>query len=41
VQHNGELVTNPPADIQLDRGAELVMLGDAEQRQEFVEHFGT
>jgi Trk K+ transport system NAD-binding subunit len=40
VQHNGELVTSPAAETRLEQGAELVMLGDAEQRQEFVEHFG-
>ena len=40
VQNDGEFTTNPPATIPLKRGTELVMLGDAQQRQEFVEHFG-
>ena len=40
IQQNGDLLTNPPASTRLDGGAELVMLGDAQQRREFVEIFG-
>lgn len=40
VQQNGDLLTNPPASTRLERGAELVMLGDAQQRREFAEIFG-
>ncbi|MDX1531063.1 MAG: NAD-binding protein, partial [Rhodothermales bacterium] len=40
VHQNGDYLTNPAATTRLERGAELVMLGDAKQRQEFAEHFG-
>ena len=40
VQRNGELITNPPASTPLEEGVELIMLGDAQQRQEFAQHFG-
>ncbi|MEP0546808.1 MAG: NAD-binding protein [Rhodothermales bacterium] len=40
VQRNGDLVTSPPASMPLEAGVELVMLGDAQQRREFIEHFG-
>ncbi len=37
VQRDGEVVTNPTAGTRLERGAELVVLGDEEQRRRFVE----
>jgi Trk K+ transport system NAD-binding subunit len=39
VRHDGVSSTNPSADIDLPRDAELVMLGTAEQRRHFVELF--
>jgi Trk K+ transport system NAD-binding subunit len=39
VRHAGVSATNPPADTELPRDAELVMLGTAEQRRHFVELF--
>ena len=40
VEQNGNRLTNPPASTRLETGAELVMLGDAQQRREFAEIFG-
>ena len=40
IQENGTLITNPPAQTRLQPGSELLMLGDTQQRQEFVELFG-
>jgi Trk K+ transport system NAD-binding subunit len=39
IRHGGVSKTNPSADTDLPRGAELVMLGTAEQRRQFVELF--
>jgi voltage-gated potassium channel len=39
VRVNGTSITNPPADTELGRGAELVMLGTIPQHQEFVKRF--
>jgi Trk K+ transport system NAD-binding subunit len=39
VRHAGVSATNPAADTELPRDAELVMLGTAEQRQHFAELF--
>jgi Trk K+ transport system NAD-binding subunit len=39
VRHDGSLKTNPSANIELPRDAELVMLGTAEQRRHFVQLF--
>jgi Trk K+ transport system NAD-binding subunit len=35
IRENGQLVPNPPGTFELNRGAELVMLGSAEQRMSF------
>ena len=40
IQHNGEVRTNPPASTVLVPGAELLMLGSSQQRQEFIDVFG-
>ena len=39
IQQNGERITNPPASTHLLPGAELLMLGDSHQRQEFIDIF--
>ncbi len=39
IQQDGALITNPPASTRLAPGAELLMLGDTQQRQEFIELF--
>jgi voltage-gated potassium channel len=40
VRANGTSVTNPPADTELARGSELVMLGTVAQHQAFAKAFG-
>lgn len=40
IQHNGEVQTNLSASTVLIPGAELLMLGSNQQRQEFVDIFG-
>ncbi len=40
VQHDGEVLTNPPATTVLRPDAELVVLGDAAQRAVFSAAFG-
>ncbi|MGH0033805.1 MAG: potassium channel family protein [Myxococcota bacterium] len=40
VHSGGSSITNPPADTELARGAELVMLGSVAQHQQFSELFG-
>ena len=40
VQQNGVVVTNPPPSTSLQNGAELIMLGNTEQRQAFAKDFG-
>ena len=40
VQQNGVVVTNPPPSTSLQRGSELIMLGNTEQRQAFAKDFG-
>ena len=40
VQQDGQLVTNLRASMQLEAGAELVMLGTVQQRRAFTEAFG-
>ncbi len=40
IQKNGQVITNPPADAVLDPGSELIMIGTAEQRDEFAARFG-
>ncbi len=40
VQQNGVVVTNPPPSTSLDKGSELIMLGNTEQRQAFARDFG-
>jgi K+/H+ antiporter YhaU regulatory subunit KhtT len=37
IQRDGHVVTNPPASTPLEQGAELVVLGDEEQRRRFAE----
>ncbi|MEQ9617604.1 MAG: NAD-binding protein [Deltaproteobacteria bacterium] len=37
IQQDGHVVTNPPASTTLSAGCELVMLGNADQREEFAE----
>ena len=39
IQQTGERLTSPPASTPLLRGAELIMLGDSQQRQEFIDLF--
>jgi voltage-gated potassium channel len=39
VQTQGELVTNPPATLELPADGELLMLGTGDQRLEFVRRF--
>lgn len=39
IQQNGERLTSPPPSTPLLRGAELIMLGDSQQRQEFIDLF--
>ncbi len=41
IERNGEIVTNPSPDTSLRKGADLVMMGSAEQRIRFVEQFHT
>lgn len=41
VQKDGEVVTNPPASTVLPAGGELVLLGDADQLEDFTELFVT
>ena len=40
IQHNGSLVTNPPASTKLREESELIMLGSTQQRQAFTEAYG-
>jgi len=40
VHAGGESITNPSADTELARGAELVMLGTLSQHQRFMEEYG-
>ena len=40
VQQDGQLVTNLRASMQLEAGAELIMLGSVQQRRAFAEAFG-
>ena len=40
VRVDGQSVTNPPANEELARGGELVMLGTVGQHQQFVKVFG-
>ena len=39
IQHNGSLITNPPASIKLQEESELIMLGSTQQRQAFTEAY--
>lgn len=39
IQHNGSIVTNPPASTTLVGESELIMLGSTQQRQAFTEAF--
>ena len=39
IQHNGSLITNPPASIKLQEKSELIMLGSTQQRQTFTEAY--
>lgn len=39
IQHNGSLVTNPPASTKLQGESELIMLGSTQQRQVFTEAY--
>jgi voltage-gated potassium channel len=39
INQDGNVVTNPRASMTLSAGCELVMLGNADQRQEFAEIF--
>ena len=39
IQHNGRLVTNPPASATLLGGSELIMLGSTQQHHAFTEAF--
>lgn len=41
IEQDGELITNPKADTQLETGAELLVLGNSAQRQKFLEVFGS
>ena len=40
IQQNGETVTKLRSEMKLEPGAQLVMLGDTEQRTLFSEAFG-
>ena len=40
VQQDGQLVTNLRASMQLEAGAELIMLGSVQQRRAFADAFG-
>ena len=40
IQQDGQLVTNLRASMQLEAGAELIMLGSVQQRRAFTEAFG-
>ena len=40
IQQDGQLVTNLRASMQLEAGAELIMLGSVQQRRAFAEAFG-
>lgn len=40
IQHNGEVRTKLSAATVLEPGAELLMLGSIQQRQQFVDIFG-
>lgn len=37
IRVDGELVANPPASMELAQGADLVMIGTSQQRQQFLE----
>lgn len=39
IQHNGSIVTNPPASATLLGGSELIMLGSTQQHHAFTEAF--
>ena len=39
IQQEGKLITNPPASMKLYPDAELLMMGDADQRQQFTALF--
>jgi len=41
IQVEGEIVANPRGDTRLPAGAELLMLGTAEQLERFRKHFGS
>jgi voltage-gated potassium channel len=40
IQKGEEIITNPPADMVLEKGSELLMIGSAEQREQFNARFG-
>ena len=40
IQHDGSLVTNPPASTRLQEESELIMLGSTQQRQAFTDAYG-
>jgi hypothetical protein len=40
VQQHGEIVTHLHADMRLEPGAELIMMGDVTQRRSFTDAFG-
>jgi voltage-gated potassium channel len=40
IQKEEEIITNPPADMVLEKGSELLMIGSAEQREQFKARFG-
>jgi Trk K+ transport system NAD-binding subunit len=40
MQHNGRVLTDPPASTRLTEGSELFMMGGTRGRQAFVEAFG-
>jgi voltage-gated potassium channel len=39
IQKEEEIITNPPADMVLEKGSELLMIGSAEQREQFNARF--
>jgi voltage-gated potassium channel len=40
IQKEEEIITNPPAGMVLEKGSELLMIGSAEQREQFKARFG-
>ena len=41
LQNGNDTVTNPPPDMELKSGSEIIVIGNAEQREKFKELFET